>query len=246
MIFNILNTEAYDLTTKLFLLIALPIVIVVSLSIHEYAHGLVSYGLGDPTAKNVGRLTLNPIKHLNPIGTLCMLLFGFGWAKPVPVDPRYYKKPKTGMALCGLAGPAINLIIGVRAYIWYNVAVWLAVNPAVLNSIPLIHFIPETVFVTAYLFITQLLFIVGYYNVILAVFNLIPIVPLDGLRLLYAFLPDKYYFGLMKHERVIMFVMLALLWIGIFDFFIDTVSTLIAEGIEIIVFGILDAILKVL
>ena len=246
MIFNILNTDAYDLTTKLFLLIALPVVVVVSLSIHEYAHGLVSYGLGDPTAKNRGRLTMNPIKHLNPIGTLCMLLFGFGWARPVPIDPRYYKKPKSGMALCGLAGPAINMIIGIRAYIWYNVAVWLAVNPVVLNSIPLIHYIPETIFVNAYIYVTQLFLIVGYYNVVLAVFNLIPIMPLDGSRLLYAFLPDKYYFGLMKYERVIMFVMLALLWVGIFDYFIDIVSTSIASGIEFIVFGILDAILKVL
>lgn len=225
---------------RLILMISLPVIVLMSLSIHEYAHGIVSYSLGDPTAKRMGRLTVNPIKHLNPIGTVCMLLFGFGWAKPVPVDPRYYKKPKQGMALCGLAGPAINLVIGIKSYGLYCVMVWLARNSAVLYSLPLIKYVPDTV----YIILAQLLGIIGYYNILLAVFNLLPVLPLDGSRLLYAFLPDKYYFGVMKYERVIMFVMLALLWMGFFDLFIDGAYTLVASGIERAVYGLLDVLLK--
>ena len=240
MIFKILQNTEFDIITRVILLIALPAIILMSLSIHEYAHGIVSYGLGDPTAKRMKRLTLNPVKHLNPIGTHCMFLFGFGWAKPVPVDPRYYRNPKKGMALCGLAGPAINLAVGIKSYVAYCVMVWLAMNSAVLNAIPFIEYVPDM----AYIVLAQLFGIIGYYNILLAVFNLLPVLPLDGSRLLYAFLPDKYYFGIMKYERVVMFIMLALLWIGFFDFFIDGAYTLVAGGIERAVYGLLNLILK--
>jgi Zn-dependent protease len=240
MIFNILENTEWDILTRLILVIALPIIVLMSLSIHEYAHGIVSYSLGDTTAKRLGRLTVNPIKHLNPIGTICMLLFGFGWAKPVPVDPRYYDNPKRGMALCGLAGPAINLVIGIKSYGIYCIMVWLARNIEVLYALPLIRYMPDTVYIIS----AQLFGIIGYYNILLAVFNLLPVLPLDGSRLLYAFLPDKYYFGIMKYERVIMFVMLALLWMGFFDLFIDGAYTLVASGIERIVYSLLDALLN--
>ena len=240
MIFEILKNTEYDILTRMILVVALPVIILMSLSIHEYAHGIVSYGLGDNTAKRMGRLTINPLSHLNPIGTLCMFLFGFGWAKPVPVDPRYYKNPKRGMALCGLAGPFTNLVIGIHSYAAYCVMVWLAMHPSVLNVIPFIAYLPDT----AYVIVAQLLGIIGYYNVLLAIFNLIPVPPLDGSRLLYAFLPDRYYFGIMRYERIIMLVMLALLWTGFFDFFIDGAYTIVASGIEIFVYGCLDVILK--
>lgn len=241
MIFNILENTEFDILTRIILVVALPVIVLMSLSIHECAHGVVSYGMGDPTAKRMGRLTLNPLKHLNPIGTLCMLLFGFGWAKPVPVDPRYYKDPKRGMALCGLAGPFINLVIGIRSYGCFCMMVWLAEHPSVINALPFIEHVPDA----AYIIVAQLFGIIGYYNILLAVFNLIPVPPLDGSRLLYAFLPDKQYFGVMKHERVIMFVMLALLWMGFFDLFIDGAYTLVAEAVEDAVDGILDTLLKV-
>ena len=242
MIFNILQEEMYDGWTKAFLIIALPIIIFISLTIHEYAHAIVSYSMGDVTAKQRGRLTMNPFAHLNPIGTLCMLLFGFGWANPVPINARYYKNPKRGMAICGIAGPAINMIIGIKAFICYNIAVWVGMHPNILNSLPLIGIIPESIFETMYVVIAQVFFLVGYYNILLAIFNLLPIPPLDGSRLLYAFLPDKHYFGIMKYERIIMLGMLVLLWIGVFDFFIANVATIIAEGIEAIVFSILNAV----
>lgn len=242
MIINILKNTSQDIVTRIILVIALPIIVLVSLSLHEYAHGTVSYGLGDPTVKRLGRLTLNPLKHLNPIGTVCMLLFGFGWANPVPINPRYYKNPKKGMALCGLAGPLINIVIGIRAYVYHFVMIWLNNNPPVLNAIPCIKYVPDIV----YIVLTNLLGIIGYYNVLLAIFNLIPVPPLDGSRLLYAFLPDKQYFGIMKHERIIMLVMLALLWLGFFDFFIASAYTFVYEKLGGCVSVSLDTLLQII
>lgn len=236
MIFSIIYSAELDTLTKVFLLVLLPAVVLLSLGIHEYAHAAVSYSLGDPTAKRMGRLTVDPFKHINPLGTLCMLLFGFGWAKPVPVDPRYYEKPKKGMALCGLAGPAVNAIIGVGSFVSFSVLLWLAENPAVACRVPLLDTVPEMLYVG----VANLLWLIGYYNILLAVFNLIPVPPLDGSRVLYAFLPDKQYFWVMKYERVIMFVMLALLWFGVFDPFLSAVPDLIMNGISNAVGRILD------
>ena len=101
-------------------LLSLPIVFL-ALSVHETAHGYVAYKLGDPTARNLGRLTLNPIKHIDPIGFICMVLCGYGWAKPVPVNTRYFKKPKRDMALTGLAGPLSNLILAIIFALLYRV-----------------------------------------------------------------------------------------------------------------------------
>lgn len=241
MILDILYSEL-DVLTKVFLLLFLPAVVLLSLGIHEYAHALVSYSLGDPTAKQSGRLTLNPFSHLHPIGTVCMLLFGFGWAKPVPIDPRYYKDPKKGMALCGLAGPAINAVIGVGSFVSFSFMLWFAQNPAVASVIPFIASIPDQL----YIIVAQLLYIIGYYNILLAVFNLIPVPPLDGSRVLYAVLPDKHYFSVMKHERIIMLVMLALLWFGAFDPFLEYVPDLIMNGISTAVTAIMDALLRLM
>lgn len=237
MIISILGVEELDISTKIFLIVCIPLVVLFSLSIHEYAHAVVSYALGDPTAKSRGRLTLNPFKHLNPLGTLCMLLFGFGWARPVPIDVRYYKEPKKGMALCGLAGPAINAVIGISTFSMYSIMCWGAERLA-LDAIGVI--IPDWLYVA----LAHIFYIIGYYNILLAVFNLIPIPPLDGSRLLYAFLPDKQYFAVMKYERIIMFVMLALLWIGIFDVLFDAVLTLSMNCISTLVYSVMDMILK--
>ena len=104
-----------DLSSYLIsLLLSLPIVLL-ALSVHEMAHGYVAYCLGDPTARSLGRLTLNPLKHLDPYGFICMLLVGFGWANPVPVNSRYFKKPRRDIALVGLAGPLSNLLLALRA-----------------------------------------------------------------------------------------------------------------------------------
>ncbi len=184
-------------------LIVVPIVLI-SLTVHEFSHGYASYLLGDNTARNYGRLTLNPLKHLDPMGALCMLLFGFGWAKPCPVNPRYYKHPRSGMAITAAAGPLSNIILAFLNLIFMNLVGIIPVSSEGFGS---------TAVGVAYLFF----YLMAEMNIYLAVFNLLPIPPLDGSRILFIFLPTKVYFGVMKYERYIMIAMFALLWLGVFD-----------------------------
>ena len=118
MLFNILGGGREGLITAL---LCLP-VILFSLSFHEAAHGYVAYKLGDPTARNLGRLTLNPMKHLDPFGALAMLLIGFGWAKPVPIVARNFKNPRWGMGISAIAGPVSNLILGIVGCVFFSAA----------------------------------------------------------------------------------------------------------------------------
>lgn len=181
------------------LLLSVP-AILIALTFHEVAHGWVSYKLGDPTAYNLGRLTLNPIKHLDPIGTLAMLLFGVGWAKPVPVNSRYYKKPKFGMALTALAGPVTNLILAFVGVIFTCLSI---VITTMVGADSMLSYI-------IYIFF----FNFASLNAYLAIFNLIPVPPFDGSRIAFIFLPTNLYFKIMRYERVIMLVVLALLATG--------------------------------
>ncbi len=179
------------------LLLSVPIILF-SLSLHEWAHGYAAYRLGDPTARNFGRLTLNPLKHFDLIGGLCMLIFGFGWAKPVPIQSRHFKKPRRDMALTSLAGPLSNLIAAFLAYFVYRlllVAYFSAPNA----------FLSMTV--TFFVLFTIL-------NLSLAVFNLIPIPPLDGSRLLYLVLPPKWSWRLAEWERYSFWILMLFLLVG--------------------------------
>lgn len=203
--------------TLISLLLQIPVVLF-SLSLHETAHGYVAYKMGDPTARNLGRLTLNPIKHLDPLGALCMLLLGYGWANPVPINTRNFKNPKKGMALTALAGPVSNLL--------------LALVLTVLNSFVVIIsvYIPQTENSALMLSIVYMFFYTGVYlNVSLAVFNLLPVPPFDGSRIFLALLPPKLYFGIMKYERYILIAVLALLYVGLLSGPIDFITDCIFD-----------------
>ncbi len=207
----------YDFKTiVLVFLLTIPTVLI-SLSFHEYAHGLVAYKLGDPTAKSFGRLTLNPIKHFHPVGMLLMLLIGIGYANPVPINPRYFKDPKKGMALSAAAGPTINLLLAFFGLFIYAL---------------ILRFLGA--FMSAEVALAVILFFQNfcYMNVYLAIFNMLPIPPFDGSRVLFAFLPDKHYFAVMKHERTIMLVVLVAVATGILDAPFEFITDKIIFGME--------------
>lgn len=178
------------------------VALLVSIPVHESAHAWASLKLGDPTAKNMGRLSLNPLRHFDPVGCICMIVMGIGWARPVPIDPRYYKNPKAGMALSSAAGPASNIAMAFVAMILYKIAAYgyFASNGA-----------------TALYYIALLLMYMVYINVALGIFNLIPVPPFDGSRIFGFFLPDKAYWGIMKYERYIFIGVLALVFLGVLD-----------------------------
>ncbi len=178
----------------------------IALTAHEYCHGYAAYRLGDPTAKSLGRLTLNPLRHLDPIGALCMIFFHFGWAKPVPINPRYFKNPKKGFAIVALAGPAVNLLLSFFSAGAY-LLLWALVKDVGFESVLWLNIVKNGLL---------FLYIFHSLNLGLALFNLIPIPPLDGSRLLSLVLPPKQYFGLMRYERYIYFVLLGWLFIGDF------------------------------
>lgn len=177
------------------LLLTLP-VILFALTIHEASHGFVAYLFGDPTAKNFGRLTLNPLKHLDPMGFLCMLLMGYGWAKPVPINTRNFRNHKAGMALSAAAGPLSNLLLGLLS----------AVLCGFFTAYERFLFYKdgETTIYIAIGWISTLFLLSAFYNFVFAFFNLIPVPPFDGSRLALVFLPSKAYFGIMRYERQIL------------------------------------------
>ena len=169
--------------------------ILICLTVHETCHGLAALALGDPTAKRMHRLSFNPLHHIDWLGLLAMFLCGFGWAKPVPVDMRYFKNPKAGMAVTALAGPVSNFLLALLAIF----GAWLVATLAPVNTFVLWLF---------YFLLTLAMLSIG-------LFNLIPIPPLDGSKVLFSFLPEKAYYTLMRYERYGMLIMLAIVWLDI-------------------------------
>ena len=171
------------------------------ITVHETCHGLAAYMLGDDTAKRMGRLTLNPIRHIDILGLILMAVARFGWAKPVPVDMRKFRNPKTGMALTALAGPVSNVLLMVVAAILRIFALAIYLRYKVPGMEYLLLFFEYTVILSAGL----------------AVFNLFPIPPLDGSKVLFSLLPDSAYLKLMRYERFGMLLLAIILFTNVLD-----------------------------
>ncbi len=194
---NLLNLE------YIIVLILSLVAFFISISFHEFAHGYIAYKLGDSTAKFSGRLTLNPVKHFDLYAILFFIVFRFGWAKGVPIDSRNFKNEKHGMVYSALAGPCTNVIL---AFIFLSV-VRILVN---------VEFNSDITYNIAYyvvLFSWQMVQV----NSMLAIFNLIPLPPLDGSKIFYAFLPDRLYFKILSYDRYMMIFSLILVYVGVLD-----------------------------
>lgn len=192
------NLDASVLTNALISVIPALICI----TFHELAHGYTAYRLGDTTAKDMGRLTLNPIKHIDIFGLIMMILFRFGWAKPVPVNMRNFKRPKWYMAITAAAGPLSNLALSVIVMFIYGLA-----------FMPLMRKGADG---TGYL-ILNMLDLTAYISVALAIFNLLPIPPLDGSKVLFSLIPEQAYYKLMRYERYGMVLLILIMVTGVFS-----------------------------
>ena len=198
---SIMRGQGVDLPSLLMQLLATAAILFLILPLHEYAHGLVAYKLGDQTAKRYGRLTLNPLASLDPMGTLGIVLFGIGWAKPVPVNPLNFRNPKRDMAITALAGPVSNILAAFVGAFLYNLLFCFAAV------------IPGNVLIVLNVFFYYYISI----NLSLAVFNLLPAPPLDGSRIVAAFLPNRMAYQYYRYERYIVLILFALLFIGALD-----------------------------
>ena len=174
---------------------------VLCITLHETCHGLAAYALGDPTARRMGRLSLNPMKHVDLFGLLMLMVARVGWAKPVPVDARYFKKPRAGMAIVALAGPLSNVLLSALAAAGYTASMFYSIFLEAAWLELLGDFFYYVFFISAGL----------------AVFNLLPIPPLDGSKVLFSFLPRELYWKLMRYERYGMLALMALLLTGVLD-----------------------------
>ena len=197
--------------------------ILIALSLHEFAHGWASYMLGDPTPRAQGRLSINPLHHLDLVGTLLLFFVGFGWAKPVSVDARYYENPKADMVKVALAGPIMNFVVAFFSLLIIGFLEKVGVTVNVISS-----------------YVSTLLYYTALINVGLGLFNLIPVPPLDGSKVLFAILPAKSYFSYMRYEQFGMIILLLFIWIGAFDGFLITTRTSILNGMLELVSKILS------
>ena len=176
--------------------------VLLCIMVHEVSHGLAAYALGDVTAKERHRLSFNPIRHIDPLGLIMMIVVGFGWAKPVPVDPRYFKNPKSGMALTALAGPLSNFVLAFLSTALFQVLSVMVYQGG--DSVLLWYGVD---------FLSMMIVL----NIGLGMFNLIPVPPLDGSKILGAVMPERLYFGFMRYGRYGMLLMVGLLWLGVLD-----------------------------
>ena len=192
-----------------FILIAIPLLY--SIIFHELAHGWVAYLMGDPTAKSLGRLSLNPLKHLDPIGTIMLFIFGFGWAKPVPVNFNQLRDRHKGMILVSAAGIITNMLL---AFIALFLSRLLSLSPSSMPAVLLYYF--------------------AQINIILAAFNLIPLPPLDGSKILMGFAPPSVQKSLFRLERYGLLIIIALLYLGVLEPVIRSFEWMILSLIKLL------------
>lgn len=192
------------------MLILRAISVLLAISVHEASHGFAAYLLGDRTAKNMGRISINPTRHIDPIGALCLLIFGFGWAKPVMVNSFKFKNPKTGMSLVGLAGPLANFLLALIAGIIIKILYVTNCNISLL---------------------WEFMIVLISINVGLGVFNLIPIPPLDGSKIFLSLLPSRLYYDIMKYEHIGWILLVIALGLGVLDPILGTVNNFVLRFI---------------
>lgn len=250
-------------SNPILVLLTLP-VLMLSLTLHEVAHGYAAYKCGDSTAHDMGRLTLNPLKHLDLMGAICMLVIGFGWAKPVPVNTRNFKKPKRDMALVAAAGPAANLLLCIVSLALYFV--FLAVFSMARNVDGIAYFrelldyLPSnpmyydhlTMFAdlgTTQSLVLEMLSLSAMLNANLMLFNLIPVPPLDGSRILAGILPGKLAAKYIRLERYVRYLILAICIINLASSylpFLSVISEYIFYPLEYLRDGLLAVLQKLM
>ncbi len=213
---SLLLSGNFDLPSVVAEILAVLLIIFLILPFHEWAHAFTASLLGDRAMRGRGRLTFNPLNHIDPFGALCMLLFGFGWAKAVPVDPRSFKHPKLGMAITALMGPVANLVAALAGMLVYNTIYTFAVS-----------------FYTTTLGVFLEIFLLFYIqcNIGLAIFNLIPIPPLDGSKILFLFLPDEAVDFCYRNSSIFFVILFAFLFTGWLGSLLGWVTNIVEQGL---------------
>lgn len=201
------------------ILLRLPIIFI-AITVHEYAHGYAALKMGDPTAKLSGRLSMNPLAHMDIVGALSMLIFGFGWAKPVPINPNNFKNHKKGTVIVSLAGPISNLFLAFLGSVLYGF----------FRRIGFGNFSSQFSEIF-YGLLAQLILL----NVCFGIFNLVPFPPLDGAKIVGAFLPYKTYFKIMQYERYAFPILIVLMYLGIFDKILGVLITPIVSSLNALI-----------